>query len=143
MEQLFNALTDVLKGLEPDRQAQEAVVIAAWGRCAGDSLSSRTRAIEFFEKRLVVAVKDDMWRRQMEDLSPKMIAKLNGALGEGSVRFIEFRVAPSSIARAARRKKKTDRDRVMDASLAEAALAIADEGLRQRFIEAAAGCLDG
>jgi hypothetical protein len=91
----------------------------------------------------VVAVEDDMWRRQMEDLSPKMIAKLNGTLGEGSVRFIEFRVAPSSIARPTRRKRRADKDRMMDASVAEAALAITDQGLRQRFMETAAGCLDG
>ena len=142
MEQLFKALLDVLKSLGENHQAAEAVVLAAWGRCAGDSLRSRTRALEYFEKRLVVAVEDEMWRQQMEDLSPKLIARLNGTLGQGTVRFIEFRVAPSVIVRNRKQSKAAGSAKMIDQTVGEAAGGIADEALRQRFIDAAAACLD-
>src|SRR5688572_29225532 len=94
MEQLFGAIPAALSGLGPNAEVDEAVVFAAWKRCAGSLLSQRAVPQEFFENRLIVAVEDELWRRHLEELAPQMIARINGYLNQGSVRFIEFRMDP-------------------------------------------------
>lgn len=92
MEQLFAAIPSILKDLEPNATATEALVFAAWKQAAGEMLSSRTKAIEFCDRRLVVAVEDKTWQRNLESLAGTMLAKLNETLGNGAVTFIEFRI---------------------------------------------------
>ena len=92
MEQLFSAIPAVLKNLEPNPEADKAIVFAAWKRCSGELLSARTTPVDFSENRLVIAVADKTWQRHLEELSPQMLVKLNDYLGRGTVRFIEFRV---------------------------------------------------
>ena len=145
MEQLFGAIPAVLGGLGANEGINEAVVFAAWQRCAGELLNERTTPIELFENRLVVAVADETWQRHLEDLSPQMLAKLNGSLGQGSVKFIEFRINKKAV--NARRKEKKKANRTVEAaaeiapSLTAAAEAIADESLREQFLSAAAAYL--
>lgn len=95
MEQLFTAIPEILKHLEPNSSATNALVFAVWKRVAGELLRSRTEPLEYKENRLVVAVEDKTWQTHLEQLSPQMIAKLNATLGQGSVKFIEFRVDPT------------------------------------------------
>ena len=141
MEHLFGALSDVLATLGPNSETDEALAFIAWGRCAGEQLKARTKAIEFFEKRLVVAVKDLTWRRHLEELSPQLVSKLNAMLGEGSVRFIEFRIEPAAV--QAQIKKSPVRDRgELSPSISAAAREISDEALREQFIDAASICVD-
>jgi hypothetical protein len=92
MEQLLRAIPGILKDLETNAGANEALVFGAWNQVAGNMLSSRTEAIEFHDRRLVIGVDDKTWQRNLEELSPQMLAKLNEMLGQGSVTFIEFRV---------------------------------------------------
>ncbi|MFM9903363.1 MAG: DUF721 domain-containing protein [Pyrinomonadaceae bacterium] len=140
MEQLFGAIPDVLRGLGNNDGVEEAVVFAAWRRCAGDLLRTRTAPVEFFDNRLVVAVADETWRRHLEDLSPQMLYKLNACLGEGTVTFIEFRIGPKAIKALRNESKSPSKKTVAEVwpSLRAAAEAIADEGLRKQFLGAAA-----
>ena len=145
MEQLFGAIPAVLGGLGANEGINEAVVFAAWQRCAGELLNERTTPIELFENRLVVAVADETWQRHLEDLSPQMLAKLNGSLGQGSVKYIEFRIDKKAVTARRNEKKKSDENQKTSAlvapSLSEAAKAIADDGLREQFLNAAAAYL--
>ena len=99
MEQLFSTIPAVLNGLGPNAEADVAIAFAAWRRCAGEQLSSRTAPIELTAKRLVVAVADKTWQRHLEELSPQMLVKLNDMLGQSVIRFIEFRVDPAALQR--------------------------------------------
>ena len=92
MEQLFGSIKSVLKDLEPNAMADEAVAFAAWKHCAGEGLSTRTEPLEFSDKRFVIAVADKTWQRNLEELSPQLLVKLNDYLGQGTVKFIEFQV---------------------------------------------------
>jgi len=92
MERLFDTLPAVLRSLEPNALTNEALVLGAWAQVAGDGIAARSRATSFAEKRLVVSVPDDIWRRHLEELSPQMVARLNELLGRGSLTFIDFRV---------------------------------------------------
>jgi len=92
MEQLFSAIPAVLKNLEPNAEADKAIVFAAWKRCSGELLSARTTPLDFSENRLVIVVADKTWQRHLEELSPQMLVKLNDYLGRGTVTFIEFQI---------------------------------------------------
>lgn len=139
MEQLFGAIPSVVGGLEPHKKIGEAVVLAAWSRCAGEMLRERTVPVEFSSKRLIIAVSDKMWQRHLEELSQQMIAKMNISLGQGTVRFIEFQIDEKAVKKA-RENRVSNSDPVpnmVTPSLAKAAMAIADEELRKNFLEAA------
>ena len=142
MEQLFGALSDVLASLEPSGETDEALAFIAWGRCAGEQLKTRTKPIEFFEKRLVVAVKDLTWRRNLEELSPQLVAKLNAVLGEGKVRFIEFRIEPSAVQEQVKTAFDVRQRGDVSPSISAAAESISDPSLREKFLDAASICID-
>ncbi|MEO6655802.1 MAG: DciA family protein [Pyrinomonadaceae bacterium] len=144
MEQLFGAIPSVLRGLGPNADIDEAVAFAAWGRCAGDLLRERTATVEFFGNRLVVAVQDKTWQRHLEELSPQMLVRINGSLGHGSVKYIEFRIDAAAVEALRESNKAAKTDLVLGAvspSLRKAANAIADEHLREQFLSAAASYL--
>lgn len=90
MQQLFSAISSVLKEYGAEPGLEKAIVYAAWSHCAGEMLSSRTKPLDFTDKHLIVAVDDKNWKRQLEELSPKLLVKLNEVLGQDTVRFIEF-----------------------------------------------------
>jgi len=144
MEQLFGAIPSVLSSLGPNADIDEAVVFAAWARCAGDLLRERTAPLEFFENRLVIAVSDETWARHLEDLSPQMLVRINGSLGQGTVTFIEFRINAAAVKAAHETENVVSADDITaeaPPSLAAAAEAIADEDLRKQFLSAAASYL--
>ena len=139
MEQLFGAIPTVVGFLEPHDKLDEAVVFAAWLRCAGELLRGRTVPLEFVKKRLSIAVADKTWQRHLEELSPQMIAKMNGSLGQGTIRFIEFKIDEQTVINAHKQNesKRTRVSHLPTPSLKQAALAIADEDLRKSFLDAA------
>jgi hypothetical protein len=143
MERLFGAIPEVLKGLGADTAMSDALVLAAWKECAGPLIIERTAAVEYFESRLVIAVSDATWRAHLEDLSPQMVARLNARLGQGTVKFIEFRVDPSAFRAAVRKAAKRPAPVAAEipASLRKAADAISDSRLRDSFLAAAAAYL--
>ena len=146
MERVFGTIPAVLSGLGVNDSATEAVVFVAWRQTAGEMLSERTSAVEYFENRLVIAVEDLTWQRHLEDLAPQMLAQLNGKLGQGTVKFIEFRIAPAVLADAkserARSAKELKARAPIAPSLVDAANNIADPALRESFLTAAAAYLD-
>jgi hypothetical protein len=137
MERLIGLMPNVLKDLAANDAVDEAVALAAWPQSAGDMVAERTRALEFFENRLIVAVRDETWRRHLEDLSPVLIAKLNASLGPGSVRFVEFRVSRKAFADEEKPRGNTRELVSLPPSVVVAADAITDDLLRERFLTAA------
>ena len=142
MEQLFSAIPTVLKFIESPSEVDEAIVFAAWSRCSGDLIRERTAPVEFVENRLVIAVQDLTWRRHLEDLSPRMLVNINSLVGEGSVKFIEFRIDESAV-NALRQTSPAENGiyepiHEVASSLKSAANAIADEKLRDQFLSTAA-----
>ena len=141
MEQLFGAIPAVLSGFGSNEGITKAVVFATWQRCAGEAINARTAPVVFFENRLVVTVADETWQRHLEDLSPQLLVRLNGSLGQGTVKYIEFRIDKKKV-NAERRsnahaKALEDRPIKVSPSLAAAAETIADINLRKQFLSAA------
>lgn len=92
MEQLFAAIPSIVNGLEPNEDVTNAMIFAAWNQVAGEQIRSHTKPLRVNDKRLVVAVVDETWRQNLEELAAQMLARLNISLGEGTITFIEFRV---------------------------------------------------
>jgi hypothetical protein len=141
MEQLFAALPSVLKDLGPNAGVTEQIVFAAWQKVAGAMLNERTKPVEYLEKRLVVAVEDQSWQRNLESLAPEMVAKLNAATEQATVKFVEFRIDKQAITRPRGSESPASVATLPD-SLRTAAEDIEDENLRRSFLEAAAAYLN-
>jgi hypothetical protein len=143
MERLFGVIPDALADLGKNKEVEEALVFAAWNQCAGPEIRKRSVPVEFFEKRLVVAVSDETWRVHLESLSPQMIAKMNGQLEQNTVRFIELRLDPVRVKVATpNTAEKAEDGPQVPYSVARAAEAIVDERLREQFLSTAASYLD-
>lgn len=150
MDELFRTLPKLLKEFEDNEKLRESVTFAAWRKVAGKSLGEHTAPFRLFKKHLVVAVRDKMWKRHLEQLSGQMIFKLNSILGQAVVTFIEFRIDEETVRKESRSAKQNI---ISDDEFREIALekvspklrysadAIKDDNLRYQFLLAAGGCL--
>jgi Arc/MetJ-type ribon-helix-helix transcriptional regulator len=150
MEDIFRSLPKVLQETGEADALREPLIFAAWKRIAGENLERNTAVTKLDEKRLVVAVPDEIWKRHLEALSRQMIFKLNSLLGAEMVTFIDFRVDAKqfSASRAEQERKAVERltfDRrsreELTPELREAAEKIADPEMRKLFLQAAGNCL--
>jgi Protein of unknown function (DUF721). len=146
MEALFRSLPALLDALPDNENVREAVVFAAWRKIAGDQLGTHTAPVRFKENRLLVAVPDNSWKKNLASLSSQMIFKINTALNSPVVTYIEFIVDTKKAGKAGIDKTVTTDDIATIASeitpeLRQSAAIIEDEKLRHEFLLAAAICL--
>lgn len=137
MERVFNTIPSVISATASDESTAEAIAFAAWREIAGEALSRRTRPIALVKKRLTVAVNDAVWQRNLEDLAPGFIARLNRITGDRTITFIDFVVDATPFNDAPKAASKDEKDLDLSASLIEAADAINDEALRKNFLATA------
>jgi Dna[CI] antecedent, DciA len=150
MEDLVRALPALLKEFDENETVREAVVFAIWRRVAGESLRGHAVPLRLFQKHLIIAVTSETWKKHLEHLSGQMIFKLNSALKQAAVTFIEFRVDEETVLQERAKNKKPE---MSDEEFEEIALeevtpklrhsadAIKDDNLRYQFLLAAGGCL--
>jgi hypothetical protein len=150
VNELFRALPALLKEFDENDTVREAVTFAAWRKIAGESLRQHAVPFGLYQKRLTIAVKSETWRKHLEHLSGQMIFKLNSALGQAVVTFIEFRVDEKAVEKE--NFKETGQvlspEEFEEIALEEvtpkmrrSADAIKDDNLRYQFLLAAGGCL--
>lgn len=144
MDQLINALPALVRAAGGAEEIIEAATLAAWNYVAGEGLRRQTVATSLNKQRLTVAVSDAVWQRQLESMSSQFLFRLNSLLGQNTVKFIEFRVAPQTI--TSRSKSKTvasSRNELhpISTELMSAAAAIRDPALRRSFLGAAGSCV--
>lgn len=145
MQHIFRSLPEVFKDIDGREAADEAVVFAAWRKISGETLGKHAVPLKLIKKKLFVAVTDNNWRRQIEDLSSQMIFKLNSALGSSLVTYIEFKVDAKAVADAKRNiiAETSDAEanaiakKAVTAGIRKAANSITDEKLRESFLLAA------
>jgi hypothetical protein len=118
-----------------------AFIFAAWRKIAGEQVFSRTSPLLIEEKRLVIAVADKTWKRNLETLAGQLLFKLNALLGKPLVDFIEFRVSPSDIEPSAVESKQVEDEIAPPVELAVSARLIRNDELRGTVLKAAANCL--
>jgi len=113
----------------------------------GEVLSEHTSPVELIEDRLRVAVSNLTWKRHLETMAPEILAKLNASLGRITIVFIEFLVDETVRRIRAGRPKRSEAETIgtMDEvwpELRESADAINNEALKEKFMLAAAECLE-
>lgn len=149
MDDLLAALPSALRKLNKVPIAHEAMVFAAFGRCVGEALADRVIPARLEGTRLIAAVENETWRRNVSDLGPTIVRKMDATVGKGLVTYVEFKVIPEEF--NARRKSKTEvtveeivavqAPKQVSAGLAEAADSISDPELKDRFLRAAGSSL--
>jgi hypothetical protein len=150
MEDLFRALPKLIQEAGELAALREPLAFAAWKRIAGESLEKHARAVRLEEKRLVVAVADDVWKKHLEALSGQMIFKLNSLFGAETITFLEFRVDSKMFAAARNEQDQKMREKEnfdlqakeeITPGLQQVADEIKDDKLRELFLKAAGNCL--
>lgn len=148
MLDIFRTLPGILDNIEGAEMIREAVVFAAWRRIAGEALAEQAVPLRLEKGRLIIAVPNLMWQRQLKDLCGQMLFKLNAALGTPTVNFIVLEIDEQAV--LSQRSKnsaysesefRTQAVQEISAELADAADSIADEELRRTFLLAAGNCL--
>ena len=127
-------------------EVASAAAQAAWKHVVGSGLQSQTVVTGLQEKRLLVAVADGIWRRQLESMSGQLLYRLNAALGTGTIQFIEFRIDPMALPeRAVKTKdaKEPVSSETIATELLAAAASIKKPDLRRAFLAAAGSSLRG
>lgn len=150
MDELFRALPALLKEFEDNESVREAVVFAAWRKIAGDMLRDHAVPFHLVQKRLIIAVSSETWRKHLEHLSGQMIFKINSKLGAALVTFIEFRVDEAIVKKERAEFRKLQSGNISDEQalnhitpkMRHSADAIKDDHLRYQFLLAAGSCLE-
>ncbi len=146
MQDLFRILPTLLKEVKDDEKLLQVIVFTTWRKIAGESLSAHAVPILLEKKRLIVAVANERWEKYLKDLCSQMIFKINSALSQQQVTFIEFIVDEAAVLNAKKQSAKAEFDELELRELALKQLspklrakshAIKDDSLRQEFLKAA------
>jgi len=144
MDRLIKTLPAILKASGAPEEVAEAACIGAWKHAVGDGLSSHAIPIQLENCTLVVAVADNIWKKQLEHMRGQLLFRLNSVLGQALVKSIELRVDPKRIELARATPATTSKDKAnydVPAELLIAAAAIEDVELRRAFLGAATSCV--
>ncbi|HEY2867751.1 MAG TPA: DUF721 domain-containing protein [Pyrinomonadaceae bacterium] len=145
MNEIFEALPALLREYSDSDEIRRAVAFAAWRRIAGEQLAEHASPLALEGERLIVAVSDRSWQRNLESLAGEMVFRLNSKAGTKVVGFIEFRIDQSALKSG--RNSSNGGSRELEAMdeitepLRRAADGIADDAMRRAFLFAAGSCL--
>lgn len=145
MQSLLKMLPIMMRLAGDHEEVREQAVFTAWRAATGGRLDISCAPFRLYQRTLIVAIKDQMWKRQMEHEARGFIFKLNSLLGEPLVTYIEFRVDPAFVEKAQQHEDQSvhfHQTRELEAELNTAAARIKNDELRAAFLHAAARCLE-
>ena len=144
MDSLIKALPELLKESGAPEDVAEAACVAVWKHAVGDGLSSHAVPVQLRDQKLTVAVEDELWKKQLEQMRGQLLSRLNYVLGQTMVTSIELRVDPRTLAASrelAPKIRRTEIDRSVPVELITVAAGIEDIDLRRAFLGAATSCI--
>jgi hypothetical protein len=144
MQELFAVLPPLLKNYGDIEEVRESVAFAAWRTAAGEQLCGHTEPLALDGNRLIVAVADRSWQRNLEELAREMIFRINSKIGSKLVSFIEFRIDKNAFSERSPENHAEFESAAFNEitePLRQAADGIQDEELRRKFLLAAGSCL--
>src|SRR6266404_6627935 len=139
MESLIKTLPEILSAAAPSDEVAEAACFVAWKHAVGDSLSIHAVPLKLENQTLIVAVADNIWQRQLEQIRPQLLFRLNTVLGHSLVKLVELRVDPQALPKTQLRQGMPSQhsDFAVPFELRAAASEIQDADLRRAFLGAA------
>lgn len=143
MESLIKTLPAILSAAGPSAEVAEAACFAAWKHAVGEALSIHAVPLKLENQTLIVAVADNIWQRQLEQIRPQLLFRLNTVLGHSLVKLIELRIDPQALpkTRMPQGTPKQHLDSAVPFELRAAASEIQDADLRRAFLAAATSCI--
>lgn len=142
MDAFFRTLPGLIEAMDNSEEVRDAFVFAAWRRIAGEQITERTEQLAVTENKLVIAVEDRSWQRNLETLAAQLLFKLNATLKNISIVRIEFRIDPAALTkRNIASANKEANAFVLPEEIAASVQTIADEKLRNTVSRAAENCL--
>ena len=85
-------IDDVLSSLLKQRKWRTgltfAIIRREWREIVGPEIAAHATPTHFARGRLDIACEHDIWRAELQFLKPELLARLNEALGEGTVKEI-------------------------------------------------------
>ncbi len=146
MIDLSRLLPKLLKATESNPEFGDEIAKFAWTRAAGEGLRNHAVPFRLYRRTLIVSVADAIWQKQLRQMSPEFIFRINNLLGRSVVDDIEFRVDPAAVDRMRSRMAVPQSSRkeigAPSPELLSAASFITDPDLRERFIRAAENCIE-
>ncbi len=111
-----------------------------WDKVVGPQIAARARPSRMRDNTLEVWVDHAVWMQQLQLMQPKILARLNAALGEELIRDIYLRrgrprqdTAPAAIDVPALRWQQTQLSAAEEERISRAVAPLADAELRQRL----------
>src|SRR5262249_27972535 len=89
------AIKDLLSDRGWEQKAAVGGIFGDWSRIVGPELAEHTTPQKFEEGELTIAADSTAWATQLRLLAGTLVRRLNGELGDGSVRRVKV-VGPSS-----------------------------------------------
>lgn len=144
MESLIKTLPAILSAAGPSAEVAEAACFAAWKHAVGNALSTHAVPLKLENQTLIVAVADNIWQRQLEQIRPQLLFRLNTLLGHSLVKLLELRVDPNALPKRRMLQSAPNQqpDSAIPFELRAAASEIQDADLRRAFLGAATSCLN-
>jgi hypothetical protein len=145
MDKLINTLPAILKASGAAPEILEAACVAAWKHAVGEALSSQAIPVRLQGSTLVLAVADNIWKKQLEHMRGQLLFRLNHVLGQPLIKSIEMQIDLKRIEAqraASTRADKKNFAHAIPPELLTSAAGIEDAGLRRAFLGAAASCVN-
>ncbi|MEW6736194.1 MAG: DUF721 domain-containing protein [Acidobacteriota bacterium] len=138
MDGIIKLLPSLVRLAQNNEDVCESASFVAWRMAVGEAIARISLPIRLNRKTLVVAVIDETWQRQLEQISGQILFKLNTLLGSAVVTGVEFSVDPSVVPLTQSQKAVLiPSPPTPDPVLEQCAEQIADTDLRARFLKAA------
>ena len=134
-------LPKILERAGNNREFSEAAAIIAWKRVAGEGLSRHAKPTMLRDAMLTVEVADDVWKKQLQQMSAELISRLNKLLKREVVKAIDFRVNPA-LSKTSTGAARQHLPEPLPDKIISSAAGIEDPGLREQFMRAATNCID-
>jgi predicted nucleic acid-binding Zn ribbon protein len=144
VDSFIKALPALLKASGAPEEVAEAACVAVWKQAVGDALNSHAVPIQLRDQKLIVAVEDNLWKKQLEQMRGQLLSRLNYVLGQTLVTSIELRIDPGALAATMSSQPEVRREigRAIPPELISVAAGIEDADLRRAFLGAATSCIN-
>src|SRR4030095_7420539 len=141
MEQLIKSLPLMLRAGAGAPEVTEAACLAGWKYAIGEGLRDHAVPLQLLDRTLIVAVRDSVWLKQLQNMIRSLLFRVNAALGQTLINSIELKIDPDALpSKRAQHQAKRHGETLPD-ELISAASQIADPELRDLFLGAVESCL--
>jgi hypothetical protein len=137
MQDILKLLPNLLRLAQNNDEVCEGASFAAWRVTVGEAIARVSLPRRLFRKTLVIAVMDETWKKQLEQMSGQILFKLNKILGSAMVTNLEFHIDPRAVRESQPSIDAPLSEAGIDPELMVSAAKIKDPELRASYLKTA------